>query len=515
MRISRLVVIALLLAGFVFAQEDSRPVLRVATANMSSTVDPGADHSNVGSQNMFAFFDSLIERDHTKVEPTFIPGLATEWAFVDDVTLELKLRPNVKFHNGETMTAEDVKFSIERILNGEHAPYENIRGQFFDSLERVDIVDPETVRVVTKRADPALLTLLSTTQMSIVPKAYLEEIGYDAFALAPVGTGPFKLAEFTPGETMTWEAFADFWGDQPNVSKVELRRIPELSARITALANNEVDLITNVPPDQVEVITNNSGLEVREYQTPIFHVVIYNTKHPVMADKRFRQALNLAIDRQLLVDALWNGKAVAPNGHWFPQFGPLYDANAPLLAYDPEQAKALIAESGYDGTPIRFDTSAVYYTNGLLSSQALQEMWAAVGVNMELNVDDKWTGDDADMMARNWSNPMYFPDPAGSYGVMWGPTGARVPKTWEPQTPEYNALYEQMRFGATPEERMIAFKQVLEIWYDEAPGTILYQPMEYYGIRKGVNWQPLPGHQPYTLDFRAYNLSMSETISSR
>ena len=91
--------------------------------------------------------------------------------------------------------------------------------------------------------------------------------------------------------------------------------------------------------------------------------------------------------------------------------------------YDPERAKALLEEAGYDGTEITYDTAATYYTNGLLAAQAIMEMWAAVGVNGRVNVQDQWSGGDAEMMTRNWSNPMYFADPFGSFGVMWAPAG--------------------------------------------------------------------------------------------
>ncbi|MGO4840565.1 ABC transporter substrate-binding protein, partial [Rhizobiaceae sp. 2RAB30] len=113
---------------------------------------------------------------------------------------------------------------------------------------------------------------------------------------------------------------------------------------------------------------------------------------------------------------MWLGKAVVPSSHTFPQFGPLYMPELKTFEYDPEEAKKLLAESGYKGEEIRFDTSAVYYTNGLLAAQAIQEMWAAIGVKLTINVDDKWTGNDPTMNVRNWSNPLYFADPFGSFG---------------------------------------------------------------------------------------------------
>lgn len=486
------------------AQVESRPELRVGTANISSTIDPGRDHSNVGAQNYYNLFDALIHKDHSSIEPRFYPALATSWEYISDTVLELKLREGVRFHNGDVMTAEDVKFSFDRLLEGDFPPYVSIYEQFFTTLERVDIVDSLTVRVVTKQADPALLSILSTTQASIVPKDYVEAVGYEAFAEAPIGTGPLRLTEFRHGELMVWEAFDDHWGPAVNVSRVTLRRIPELSARVTALINGEVDLITNIPPDQVQAIDSAPNYEVREILTPIFHVIFYNTKYPPLSDVKLRQALNLAIDRQLLVDALWDGKASVPRGHQFPQYGELYNPDYPLLEYDLERARQLLEESSYNGETIVYQAPSVYYTNSMLAAQAVTEMWRELGINTEIAVDQPF--DDDVFMVRAWSNPMYFADPAGSYGTMWSPTGARVPRNWEPAHPDYESIYNEFRFSLDPEVRREAFERIMQIAEEEAPFTILYQPVEYYGIRANISWEALPGHQPYTLDFRDYNL---------
>jgi peptide/nickel transport system substrate-binding protein len=514
---TRLVFVCLALAalsfGAAFAQADPRPMLRVGTQDLASVIDPGRDHGNVGAQLYYLVFDSLVHRDPTSVAPTYVPALATSWHFVSDTELELSLRPDVRFHDGTVMTAEDVQFSIERLLSGAFAPYESIRGQFFASLERVDVVDDLTVRVVTTRPDPILLTLLSTSQAAIVPKAYVEEIGFEAFALEPIGTGPFRVASFIPRENVTLETFADHWGEAPHVSGVEMRAIPELSTRMTALVNDEVDIVTNIPPDQVNVIGGAPCCELREYLTPIFHVIFYDTHDEVMSDPKLRQAMNLAIDRELLVQALWNGDAVVPGAHQFPQFGDLFDPSLDVVRFDPERARALVAASSYDGQVIPTNTYAAYYTNGALAMQAVAEMWEAIGLDVDLQIRDRGTSDD--MRARIWSNPMYFPDPAGSYGVMWGPTGARVPAHWVPEHPEYDAVYERFRYSLDVAERSAAYRELMLIWEEEAPFTILYQPIEYYGVRAGVHWQPLPGHQPYVLDFRAYNLRIDGSTAQR
>ncbi|WP_299441355.1 ABC transporter substrate-binding protein [uncultured Rhodospira sp.] len=507
------VAVAALMSGA--AQADAQE-LRVAAANLREYFDPGKDHSNVGSMQYYNTFDTLIEKNHNTVEPEYLPGLAVSWEMIAPTCMELKLRDDVLFQNGDPMTADDVVFSLNRLFHPKFPPYITRSKEYFENMDRAEKVDDYTVRIFTKRPDPILETLLNVQQAMIVPKAYLmgltghpevDEISdFEAFGLAPVGTGPYAVAEMVPGEKVVWERFDDFWGEAPDFERIELVRVPELSARITALKNGEVDIITNVPPDQLAVIDSDPNTKTVGMLTPLFHVVFYNANHPKMT-KPIRQALNLAIDRALLSEALWNGKAHVPNSHTYPQYGELHDPEFTIWDYDPDKARALLEEAGYDGFEIRYDTHPTYYTNGLLAAQAIQEMWAEVGVTMKLNVDERWTGSDEDMMARNWSNPMYFPDPAGSYGTMWSPTGARiVAGTWSPNE-EYKEMWNRFRYSLDPAERLDAYKDIQEYAAEEAPFIVIYQPYESYGLRKDVTWEPLPGHIPYVLDFRHGNVS--------
>lgn len=500
-------VASLALMGAAQAQE-----LVVGVQNMSAALDPGRDHSNVGSQHYYNSFDTLIEKDHAKSEPVWKPGLATSWKLISPTVMEFKIRQGVKFHNGATMTAEDVKYSIDRIIHTTFPPYLIRKKDFLPNIEKVDVVDAETIRVTAYRPEPLFETLFNIQQTNIVPKAYMmaltgdpakdEPSDYEAFGLKPVGTGPYKITEFVPNQRIVYERFDDFWGDKAPFKKVTVRRIAELSARITALKNNEVDIITNIPPDQVNVIAQDPKLKVEGSVTPLFHVVIYNTQHPKMS-LELRQAMNLAIDRKTLNEALWLNKAIVPSTHSYPQFGGLYMPELKTFEYDPVKAKELVKKSGYDGFEIRYDTGSAYYTNALLAAQALQEMWAAVGLKVKINVDEAWTGNKPEMMTRNWSNPMYFPDPAGSFGTMWAPEAAAFSEGRFKPNDAYKGMWDRFRFSEKLEDRRAAYAQMMEYIKNDPPVLVLWQPYESYGVKKSVNWKPLPGHIPYVLDFRA------------
>ncbi len=492
--------------------------LTVGVQNLPPWLDPGKDFGNQGSQIYFSTFDPLILKDYSQPGANFISGLATAWEQTSPTEMVLTLRDGVKFHNGDTMTADDVVFSFERILNDMTPEFAGIHRQFFDNFASVEKVDDTTVKVTTKKPEPLFEILLNTSEASIVPRNYIaglsgdtnavEQSDFDAFMMAPVGTGPYAISSFQPGETLVWSRFGDYWGDVAPMETVTLRRIPELATRVTALANGEVDLITNVPPDQLQTISSNPALKVEGAVTPLFHVIFFNTENPKLANPKMRQALAYAIDRNLLNEALWGSQAKVPGAHTFEQFGDLYmGADAQTYRYDPELAKQLLAEAGYDGSPIRFDTDPVYYTNGLLAAQAIQEMWAAVGVNTNINVTTKWTGPDEDMEVRNWSNPMYFADPAGSFGVMWSPKGSGSEMTW-PTDQAYADLWDKFRYSTDVAVRKEAYGEIMDYVAEQMPVLALYQPYESYGMRQGVNWKPLPGHIPYVLDFRAGSISI-------
>lgn len=514
---SKMIIASALLAlasGSAFSAE-----LKVGSANMPSYLDPGRDHSNVGSQFYYNTFDVLIDKDADKAESSFRPGLATEWKLIEPTVMELKLRDDVYFQNGDKMTADDVIFSLNRMFQPVFKPYIVRAKDRLGNFDRAEKVDDYTIRIVAKRPEPLWETLINMQQLMIVPEKYIkgltgdpqvaEDSDYEAFSLAPVGTGPYKISQFIPGEKIVWERQEQFWGDKAPFDKVSVSYIPEMASRITALKNREVDLITNVPPDQLSTIEADSNLKVASNVTPLFHVLIFNTQNEVMKNPKFRQALSLAVDRDTLNEALWQGKAVVPSTHTYKQFGELYMPELKTFEYDLEKAKKLLAESGYNGEEIRMDTSAVYYTNGLLAMQAVAEMWNNIGINTRINVDDKWTGNDPTMMVRNWSNPMYFADPFGSFGVMWAPGGPSEGEGRFKTDEAYGKTWEKFRFSDNVADRKSAYAELMDRIKQDPPFLVLYQPFESWAMQKGIQWGPKPGHIPYVLDFRAGSISVA------
>lgn len=483
-----------------------RETLIVGVQGLPGTMEPSRELSNVGSRVTYSVFDMLIRRDFLD-NNKLVPSLATEWERTSDTVLRLKLREGVTFHNGEAFTADDVKFTFERMMDPD-SPLSEAR-TYYASFKEIRVIDDYTVEIETFIPDPLLENRLATWGAWIVPKDYYEEVGgtVEAFGAAAVGAGPYRVVSLNPDKELILERYDGYWGDLPPVKQVIFRVIPESSTRVIALINGEVDIITNIPPDQIPTMQAADNVVLKQIPLANMHVLRYNTNHPVLADKRLRQAMNLAIDRQLLIDTLWGGKAVPLRSHQFEEYGPLYNPDRPLTPYDPERARELVEASDYDGSVITYLTQADYYTNGLQAGQAIIEMWRAVGINAEIRLRQPGESiPNEEVMVANWSNSSILADPDGALWRGWGANSATQRNYWNAPE-EFNLLGEEARSTLDIEVRYDNYQRMLDIWEEEAPGTVLYIPVENYGLRQGVNWEPYPF---YYMDLRAYNLSFSE-----
>ena len=201
--------------------------------------------SNVGAQ----IFESLIERDQSL---KLVPALAAEMPkLVAPTTWEFKLRRGVKFHNGEDFNADAVKFSIERLVN----PANKLRGSSsFAPIDRVEIVDPYTVRIHTKKPWPVFLSHIALRQAAMYPPK--EHAGKDTAAISknPIGTGPFKFVRWAKDEEIVMEAFPGYWGGAAKIKTVVFKPIPDDAVRVAALQNGEIDVAVNIPPHMAGII---------------------------------------------------------------------------------------------------------------------------------------------------------------------------------------------------------------------------------------------------------------------
>jgi peptide/nickel transport system substrate-binding protein len=479
--------------------------LIVAYAGEPNSLDTTNELGNVGVRMHYVFHDTLLRRDFFDGNK-LVPSLATSWKRLDDTTLELKLRAGVLFHDGSKLTSEDVKYTFDRILDPQARSEAT---GYFAVLDKVEAPDPGTVRLKTKAPDPLLEQRLASYGSWILPKAAVERIGWEQFIQAPVGAGPYRVVEWKREAQLVAEAHAQYWDTAPAAKRITFRLIPETATRVSALLAGEVDIITNLPPDQVDTVEGNGSTYVKAVPLANAHVLRYNTvSFPPLADVRVRQAMNLAIDREGLVKSLWRGRATVPNGFQFAgEFGS--NPDRPKLEYNPDKAKAMIAAAGYGGDALTFRTSPVYYSNGRQAAEAIVEMWKKVGLNAEIEVMEQAAMGKIDEAGQqhitNWSATSALGDPDGYLWRNWGPDNNFQKRGyWKPD--EFNKLGQEARSILDQQRRHEIYQKMMDIFEQDAPGTVLYIPLESYGLKKGIEWTPYP---IYYFDPRAYNLTVT------
>lgn len=491
------------------AQAGPRNRITVAMPVGPRTLEPSREVSNVLFRTAYNIFDNLIAVDF-RSNFALKPALATAWRRVEPRVLELDLRPDVLFHDGSAFTAEDVAFSFgpERISDAKAPGYQLTR-PFLSSIERVEIVSPLKVRIVTQAPDPLLEQRLAGWAGQIMgKKAYLAASSFTDWEKGPVGTGPFSVSEFKLDDRIVLKANDGYFGGAPNVRELVFRIVPELASRMNALATGEADIITEVSSDQFAAISAMTGREIVGGPIQNIRVLVFDKNHPVLADVRVRRALALAIDRKAIVEALYAGKTAIPPGHQNAAYGPLYMPDYPAPGYDPDKARALLKEAGYAGAPIPYRILPNYYTLQLQTAQILVEMWKQVGLNVDLQLRENVgavTAPAEGRGIRDWSNTIFWNDPVGVLVRLFGPRGPVQNVTKEWSNPEFNALSATLSSSLDVEERRRSFRRMLEIFdIDDTAGTVLHDLTMFYGKRKDIPWHPYPIEY---MDFRQANMT--------
>ena len=275
------------------------------------------------------------------------PSLAESWSVsTDGLTYEFVLRMAVKFHNGDTVSAEDVKFSFERYKGAAASVYKA-------RVAAVEIVDPLRVRFRLKQPWPDFMTFYGTPATGagwIVPKKYVERVGDDGFKKAPIGAGPYKFVAFKPGIELVLEAHEQFWRKTPSVKHLVIKSVPDDSTRLAMLKAGEADIATLFRGPLAEELRRTAGLTLKPTYLPVTQWLLFteqwDPKSP-WADRRVRLAANLALDRQTINQAETLGMSKL-TASIIPQSFEFYWP-APLYPYDPRKATQLLAEAGYPG----------------------------------------------------------------------------------------------------------------------------------------------------------------------
>jgi peptide/nickel transport system substrate-binding protein len=494
--------------------QPGRSTFIVALAAAPTTLDP-ADHRDRNSETVIRnMFDGLVTRD---TRSGVHLELAEEINWVDDVTLEVKIREGVTFHNGEDLTAEDVVFTFERIIN-ENAieypePHTSPRKGLIAPLVSVEMIDDYTVRMNFNGVWPPAMQLLVHQQ--ILPKDYLEEVGTEGFIAHPIGSGPFMFVEGQLDDQIVMERFADYWGGAPDlepvgpacVERVVFRIIPEASTRVAALLAGEVDIIQSVPSELLDTLEQTPGIEVQSAPgtEPIW--IQLNVSDPLFEDVTVRQALNYAIDKDLLIEAIYGGRAVPLPGSLSP-YNNFVNPDLEPYPYDPELALSKLEEAGWtdtngdgildkDGQPFAFtlDTLEMWRTQ----AEALSSLFREIGIDASVRfweysvVRDQLLACERQAFLDDWGDSAF--DPVGHFEAKWHSV-----VTGEPYgrgnfscygNPRVDELIKAGEVEADQATRQEIYNEAQQIIYDEAPAVFLVLPEVAEASASRVqNWEP-------------------------
>ncbi len=460
----------------------------------ATTMDPGRSTQVLTVNYFFNLYDTLTRWD-TGLK--LVPGLATSWKSVNDTTWEFALRPGVKFHDGAPLTAEDVKATIERNT----IPGRTIVHSGFATIEAVEVVNPGTIRVITKKPDPLVPVRMAQMGAQILPARFTTEAGAKDLAKKPIGSGAYRFVEWVKDERLVMEANRDWWGWEgkaPSFDRVIWKPIPEDFPRIVALDKGEVDIITNVPPDQVKAI--ESGRLTRVVTTPATRFVAFNmnSTQPPLSDKRVRQALHYALDVNAIVKNLFGGQGKPFSGGLADtDFG--YNAALKPYPYDPARARQLLADAGYaNGIDVTLHAGMGTMVNDKHLVEAIADMWAKVGIRakvqmMEMGARQRMLNDR--MIPPNGlllANPQStLLDADGSLWRIFHPNGLGG-KYWTGSQPgqRFHDLMEQARYTLDAGKRKQLYTEATQIVSEEKPWLELFQEVIVYGTSRRVSFRP-------------------------
>ena len=477
-----------LAAGAVFAQG----ALRIGLGDDPDVLDPTFSRTYTARIVFASFCDKLFDIDE---KLNIVPQLAlSHETSADGKTVTIKLRPGVKFHDGEAFDAAAAKYSLDRHLTTKGS----FRRPEISSIDTVEVVDPLTIRLNLKAPfSPLLAQLTDRAGMMVSPKA--AEAAGDKFGLKPVCAGPYKFVERVQQDRIVVEKFADYWNkDQVFINRITYLPIVDGTVRLANLQSGGLDLIERVLATDIKTVRDNPKLKLSKAVSLGFFGLMVNVANgpkadnPLGKDARVRRAFELSLDREALNQVVFNGEFV-PGNQWVSPQNPYYQAKFAVPKRDLAQAKALMKEAGVTGrVPIDFLVSNTPETRAV--AEVVQSMAAEAGFDLKLRVTEVATalkqGEDGDfqLYMNTWSGRS---DPDGN-SVIYQTCGA-------PQNmghycdKEVDAWHQEARAASDPADRKAAYEKITARFLADGWIVYLYHPQYLIAyIDRLEGFRPMP-----------------------
>ena len=504
-------VLAASVAAFVWhpavAAEKQKGTLVFAVDSLAAqTLDPILEGRPGNALYQAAMYDSLVGFDLKKGGVG--PGVAEKWELAEDgLTWTFRLRPGQKFHNGDPVTAHDVKFSIERQMSPESLS--SAKATLKRMIKEIAVADDLTVKIHTNDPQiglPAMLSRAVAPEGAIMPKKYFEKVGEEEFRKNPIGSGPWKFVRSVPGDRIEFEA-VDYphWRGTPHYKKLQVLQVPEESTRVSMVRTGEAG-IASMGPESMRSV-QRSGLEVLSIPGTMQAVFQFwgtyrpEEKNNPIANPKVREALSLAVDRKQIIEHIMNGKASMPYPFASFQYTEYFNDEKwrkwsdQAFRYDPQQAKKLLAEAGYpNGFDLKFANTALPGTPFMTDiGTAIADMWTKIGVNVAIK-NYEW-GSFAPLVRGNQDElaggaSMYRT--AGRPDMAWRYQGGFSPKSQshllgdEKNCDEtcqgFMKLYNQLIAERDAEKRTELTDQLVKLVADSWIAVPIIEGMGYYAI---------------------------------
>lgn len=459
----------------------------------ANTLDPQFSNATPEFTILYHVFAPILWRDAKTLKP--VPWAAETFKNVDPLTWEFKLRPNMKFHDGTPVDAEAARFSLERWATETIGGKPTVpRPRRTISYDKTEVVDTLTFRIKTTAPAPILTDEL-TAVMLLPPSVYKDDSAANLAKIAanPVGSGPYKFVEWKKDQQLTVEVNPAWWGKTQSFEKIVFKPVGETVTRILQLKNGEADLIVNVPPDNAADIDKSDKARMSRVQglRKIF-VGIRTEKHPALADKRVRQALNYAVNFDAINRALLDGIGKRMPTYFNPPHEP---PDAKAFTYDLNKAKQLLTEAGFgSGLELTMNAPTGRYIKDKEIAQAVAQDLEKAGIKIDLKILE-WSVYAGTQLSKATGGP-----PSALYFVGLGaPVSGQAEAFFfhkdyqlnftDWKHPEYHALFDKLKVELDERKFQDLINQMNKILWDEVPWIGIYNQVDLYGVSRKLVWE--------------------------